>query len=248
MKRRITVEKVEPLARGWAKLDRYTIRYTRGDGGEVVIHREVHDHGHGATVLPYDTQRGTVLLVRQFRLPAYLHDGDGFIIEACAGLLDGDDPAQCAKREAEEELGFRLANLRFMTTVYATPGAVTERLSLFIADYDHQARIGAGVARDRCLLLGLLPCLGSEGNKISIGRSEEFADAGTCAGARDAKHHRARNQATQHIAAGHTVERDDLRFRNEMVVTHGWVFDPWNLQAEHRPGGARGKSPAFHLI
>ena len=144
MKRRITVEKVEPLARGWAKLDRYTIRYTRGDGGEVVIHREVHDHGHGATVLPYDTQRGTVLLVRQFRLPAYLHDGDGFIIEACAGLLDGDDPAQCAKREAEEELGFRLANLRFMTTVYATPGAVTERLSLFIADYDHQARIGAG--------------------------------------------------------------------------------------------------------
>lgn len=144
MKRRITVEKVESLARGWAKFDRYTIRYTRGDGGEVIIHREVHDHGHGATVLPYDTQRGTVLLVRQFRLPAYLHDGDGFIIETCAGLLDGDDPAQCAKREAEEELGFRLANLRFMTTVYATPGAVTERLSLFIADYDHQARIGAG--------------------------------------------------------------------------------------------------------
>jgi nudix-type nucleoside diphosphatase (YffH/AdpP family) len=59
-------------------------------------------------------------------------------------LLDGDDPAQCAKREAEEELGFRLANLRFMTTVYATPGAVTERLSLFIADYDHAARISAG--------------------------------------------------------------------------------------------------------
>ena len=106
--------------------------------------REVHDHGHGATVLPYDAKRGTVLLVRQFRLPAYLHDHDGFIIETCAGLLDGDDPAQCAKREAEEELGFRLANLRYMTTVYMTPGAVTERLSLFIADYDHDARIGAG--------------------------------------------------------------------------------------------------------
>ena len=144
MKRRITVEKVEPLARGWAKLDRYTIRYTRGDGGEVVIHREVHDHGHGATVLPYDTQRGTVLLVRQFRLPACRHDGDGFIIGTGAGLLDGEDPAQCAEREAEGELGFRLANLRFMTTVYATPGAVTERLSLFIADYDHAARISAG--------------------------------------------------------------------------------------------------------
>jgi nudix-type nucleoside diphosphatase (YffH/AdpP family) len=144
MKRRVTINKVEPLSHGWAKLDRYTIRYVRSDGREDVLAREVHDHGHGATVLPYDATRGTVLLVRQFRLPAYLHDHDGFMIETCAGLLDGDDPAQCAKREAEEELGFRLSSLRFMTTVYMTPGAVTERLSLFIADYDHAQRISAG--------------------------------------------------------------------------------------------------------
>lgn len=144
MKQRVTIEKVEPLSHRWAKLDRYTIRYTRQDGSVDMLTREVHDHGHGASVLPYDPQRGTVLLVRQFRLPAYLHDADGFIIETCAGLLDGDDPAHCAKREAEEELGVRLSNLRFMTTVYMTPGAVTERLSLFIADYDHGSRIGAG--------------------------------------------------------------------------------------------------------
>ena len=144
MKRRVTIEKVEPLSHRWAKLDRYTLRYQRSDGREDVLEREVHDHGHGATVLPYDATRGTVLLVRQFRLPAFLHDQDGFIIETCAGLLDGDDPAQCVKREAEEELGFRLGNLRFMATVYMTPGAVTERLSLFIADYDHEARVGAG--------------------------------------------------------------------------------------------------------
>ena len=144
MKPRVVIEKVEPLSHRWAKLDRYTIRYTRSDGREGVLVREVHDHGHGATVLPYDVRRGTVLLVRQFRLPAWLHDHDGFIIETCAGLLDGDDPAQCAKREAEEELGFRLSSLRFMTTAYMTPGAVTERLSLFIADYDHDSRIGAG--------------------------------------------------------------------------------------------------------
>jgi len=144
MKPRVVIEKVEPLSHRWAKLDRYTIRYTRSDGREDVLVREVHDHGHGATVLPYDVRRGTVLLVRQFRLPAWLHDHDGFIIETCAGLLDGDDPAQCAKREAEEELGFRLSSLRFMTTAYMTPGAVTERLSLFIADYDHDSRIGAG--------------------------------------------------------------------------------------------------------
>ena len=144
MKRRVVIEKVEPLSRRWAKLDSYTIRYTRQDGREDVLVREVHDHGHGAAVLPYDVKRGTVLLVRQFRLPAYLHDRDGFIIETCAGLLDGDDPAVCARREAEEELGFRLSNIRHVATTYMSPGAVTERLAMFLADYDHEARVGDG--------------------------------------------------------------------------------------------------------
>ena len=144
MTSRVTIEKVEPLSRNWARLDRYTLRYERQDGRTDRLVREVHDHGHGATVLPYDAQRGTVLLVRQFRLPAYLHDRDGFIIETCAGLLDGDDPAVCAKREAEEELGFRLSNLRHVATTYMSPGAVTERLAMFLADYHHAARVGEG--------------------------------------------------------------------------------------------------------
>ncbi|MFN4143117.1 NUDIX domain-containing protein [Aestuariivirga sp.] len=141
---RVIIEKVEPLSHRWAKLDRYTILYTRQDGQADRLVREVHDHGHGATVLPYDARRGTVLLVRQFRLPVHLAEGQGFIIESCAGLLDGDDPALCAKREAEEELGFRITNLRHMATTYMTPGAVTERLAMFLADYDHEARIGEG--------------------------------------------------------------------------------------------------------
>ncbi|WP_373502871.1 NUDIX domain-containing protein [Aestuariivirga sp.] len=144
MSARVKIEKVEPLSHRWARLDRYTINYTRQDGQTETLLREVHDHGHGATVLPYDARRGTVLLVRQFRLPAFLHGEDGFLIEACAGLLDGDDPAVCAKREAEEELGFRLSNLRQMASTFMTPGAVTERLTLFLADYDHEARVSAG--------------------------------------------------------------------------------------------------------
>ncbi len=144
MSDRVKIEKVEPLSRHWAKLDRYTIAYTRRDGVTERQVREVHDHGHGACVLPYDKARGTVLLVRQFRLPVHLNTADGFIIEACAGLLDGDDPAICAKREAEEELGFRLSNLRQMASTFMTPGAVTERLTLFLANYDHAARSGDG--------------------------------------------------------------------------------------------------------
>jgi nudix-type nucleoside diphosphatase (YffH/AdpP family) len=141
---RVTIDRIEPLSHRWARLDRYTISYLRSDGRTETLTREVHDHGHGASVLPYDRQRGTVLLVRQFRLPVHLSGESGFIIEACAGLLDGDDPAACAKREAEEELGFRLSNLRKVASTFMSPGAVTERITLFLADYDHDHRIGTG--------------------------------------------------------------------------------------------------------
>ena len=144
MSARVRIEAVEALSRAWAKLDRYTIRYTRGDGAAETLTREVHDHGHGAAVLPYDAARKTVLLVRQFRLPAYLSNTDGFLIEACAGLLDGNDPAECARREAEEELGYRLSNVRLMASTFMTPGAVTERLTMFLADYTAAGRIGDG--------------------------------------------------------------------------------------------------------
>ncbi len=144
MNDRLKIVKIEPLSHRWAKLDRYTISYERSDGRTDTLIREVHDHGDGACVLPYDRARGTVLLVRQFRLPVELSGADGFILEVCAGLLDGDDPAECAKREAEEELGFRMSNLRQMASCFMTPGAVTERITMFLADYDHEARMGAG--------------------------------------------------------------------------------------------------------
>lgn len=141
---RIVIESVEPLSHRWASLDRYVIRYTRRDGRVERLVREVHDHGHGAAVLPHDRTRDTVLLVRQFRLPVHLSGADGDLLEACAGLLDGDDPAACARREAEEELGYRLSGLRQVASVFSSPGAVTERLTLFLADYREDDRIAPG--------------------------------------------------------------------------------------------------------
>lgn len=144
MNDRVKVVEVQTLSRRWAKLDRYDIDYRRRDGRIDRLVREVHDHGNGATVLPYDRARETVLLVRQFRLPAYLSSTDGNLIEACAGLLDGDDPAVCASREAEEELGVKLSNLRRKACTFMTPGAVTERITMFLADYSEASRFGKG--------------------------------------------------------------------------------------------------------
>ena len=144
MSERVKIDAIETLSRRWADLKQYTLTYRRRDGRSETQVREVHDHGSGAAVLPYDATRGTVLLVRQFRLPAYLSGEPGDLIEVCAGLLDGNAPEECARREAEEELGYRIENPREVASTFMTPGAVTERLTMFLADYSAEARIGDG--------------------------------------------------------------------------------------------------------
>jgi nudix-type nucleoside diphosphatase (YffH/AdpP family) len=142
---KIVIATADLIYSGWARLTRYTLDIERHDGSMMRAVREVHDHGHGIGVLPHDTLRGTVLLVRQFRLPPYLSGANGMMIEACAGLLDGDEnPEACALREAEEELGYRIRNLRPLGRVWATPGAITESLYLYQADYSAADRIGKG--------------------------------------------------------------------------------------------------------
>lgn len=144
MNGRIRIEKIETLSQSWAHLKRYTLAYSRRDGRSAMLIREVHDHGHGAAILPYDAGRGTVLLARQFRLPVFLNGETGDIIEVCAGLLDGDPPDVCARREAEEELGYRVTNLRQVASTFMTPGAVTERLTMFLASYRGEDKINDG--------------------------------------------------------------------------------------------------------
>lgn len=140
----ILIRSVEVLSDDWAVLRKYTFDYRRRDGSLERQVRQAYDRGHGAVILPYDPDRGTVLLVRQFRLPAYLCGHSEPLIEACAGLLDKDDPETCIRRETEEELGYRLSNTEQVFHVFMSPGSVTERLMFFIARYSPDDQIGQG--------------------------------------------------------------------------------------------------------
>ena len=106
-------------------------------GEPVTLRREVHDHGNGAAVLAYDARAKTAILVRQVRAAVLVGGGDGITLEAIAGLVDGgDDPADTARREAMEEAGIRLKSLEPVGAPYVTPGSVTERIWLFLAEID----------------------------------------------------------------------------------------------------------------
>jgi nudix-type nucleoside diphosphatase (YffH/AdpP family) len=141
---RIRINSVEILSDDWAKLTKTTFDYRRNDGKWETQIRQTYDRGNGAVILPFDRERSTVLLVRQFRYPAFVTGHPEPLIEACAGLLDDHDPETAIRKEAEEELGYRLRAVRHLYTPYMSPGSVTERLSFFTADYTPADRVSAG--------------------------------------------------------------------------------------------------------
>ena len=138
------------LADDWATLTKYTFDYRRRDGTWEEQVRQAYDRGDGAVLLPFDPARGTVLLVRQFRLPAWLKGRREPLIEACAGKLDADDPVTCIRKEAEEELGYHLPDVTQVAFLYMSPGSVTEELAFFVCAYSASDRVsdGGGAAHE----------------------------------------------------------------------------------------------------
>jgi nudix-type nucleoside diphosphatase (YffH/AdpP family) len=144
MEDRIRIRKVEVLSAGWSTLKKTTFDFRRRDGRWQTQSRETYDRGDGCAVLLYSRRRACVLLIRQFRFPAYANGHPEPLIEACAGLLDTADPETCIRRETEEETGYRIDRPVKILESFMSPGSVTERLHLFVAEYDPESRIAAG--------------------------------------------------------------------------------------------------------
>ncbi len=144
IKSQFRITKTEIMAKGWSSLSRLTVDATMRDGRQLELKREVADHGHGAAILAVDPKRGTCLLVRQWRAGVAFNGDDGFLIEACAGLLDADHPEECVRREALEELGTHLHNIGHVCDSYSSPGALSEKLSLFVGTYTVHDRVSPG--------------------------------------------------------------------------------------------------------
>lgn len=135
----------EILSDNWYTLHKVTYTYQKKDGTTETQSREAYDRGNGATILLYNKEQGTVILTRQFRLPTYLNGNtDGLLIEACAGLLDEDEPEECIRRETAEETGYHITDVHKIFEAYMSPGSVTEILHFFVAAYTSSMKQGEG--------------------------------------------------------------------------------------------------------
>jgi GDP-mannose pyrophosphatase NudK len=144
----ILLRKREVISRGHGELERLIVERKRFDGRPQSLAREVYDSGDGAAILLYDPKSTRVVLVRQFRITAYLRDGHESLIEVCAGRLEGEDAERRIVKEAEEETGFLVQKPRRIFEAYMSPGCFAEKLTFFVAEYRPSQRTSKGGGRD----------------------------------------------------------------------------------------------------
>lgn len=138
------------LSNAWATLTRIDYDYKFKNGQWKRLSRESYDRGDGTSILLYNKDKGTVILTRQFRMPSYQNNKkEGMSIEVCAGALDKNEaPEVCIIREVEEEVGYKIANVKKVMESYMSPGAVTEKMYLFVAAYNDSMKINNGGGLD----------------------------------------------------------------------------------------------------
>lgn len=142
----------EILSDNWYTLKKITYEYLQSDGTWKKQTREAYDRGNGATILLYNKEQKTVILTKQFRLPTFINgNASGMLIEACAGLLDRDNPEDCIRRETEEETGYKVSDVRKIFEAFMSPGSVTEMLYFFIAEYSASMKVheGGGIEHEQ---------------------------------------------------------------------------------------------------
>ncbi len=140
------------LSDNWYTLNKYSFDYQKPDGEWEGQEREVYDRGNGSTILLYNTQKASVILTRQFRLPTFVNgNASGMLVETCAGLLDRDNAEDCVKKEAEEETGYKIQKVKKIFESYMSPGSVTEILYFFVAEYSDAMKVsdGGGLAHEQ---------------------------------------------------------------------------------------------------
>jgi len=167
---RVYLDRLERVWDGFFQLLRATVRFEKLDGStSAPMERLVFERGDSVAVLLYDAALDQVILAQQLRVPVYLREGTGWLLEIVAGTLEpGRTPEEVVRSEALEEVGYCLEALQPIATVYLSPGACTERIHIYIAQVSAEQRVAVG---------GGLPASGEDIRVCAVAFAEALAMA-----------------------------------------------------------------------
>ncbi len=133
---RVKLLNFETLSDNHYKLHKATFSFLHRNGAWQTTSRESYNIGRSVAILPVDMLRNKVLLTKQFRWPAFESGHRQLLVEVIAGIVEGESVLDCVHREAYEEAGVKLHALALFSDCFLSPGAVTERMSLYLASYN----------------------------------------------------------------------------------------------------------------
>ncbi len=134
--KKVTLIRQRRLLDAFFKVDEAVLHHEGFDGPlSPELNRLCLERGDGVTALLYKPQSDTLVLVRQFRYPAWVRQEPGWILETIAGMLDkAEAPQETIRREILEETGYQVCNLQHVSTFYLTPGGSSECIFFYYGE------------------------------------------------------------------------------------------------------------------
>jgi nudix-type nucleoside diphosphatase (YffH/AdpP family) len=179
---KVQIQQKKRILDDFFKVEEVHLRYERFDGQmSPVVRRLNFERGDSVAAIIFDPKSQHILLVNQFKYPAY-EKGQGWITETVAGMLDEDEsPESAARREVEEETGYKVLKLEHISTFYVSPGGSSERIILYYAEVEETNKIkaGGGLAGENEDIMTVELSLAEALQQIQSG---EIADAKTIVG------------------------------------------------------------------
>ncbi len=138
IRKKINVIDEEYLYQGFLRIKRIRLQHTLFQGGwSNKIDRELIERDDCVAVLLYDPDLDSVVLIEQFRVGALGYSKTPWLVEIVAGIVEsGESFEEVAYRETKEEAGCTITELRYICEYFSSPGALSERMTLFCGRVD----------------------------------------------------------------------------------------------------------------
>ena len=120
------------------------IKHDLFDSGSMEVERYCFERGDSVAIVLYEKDTNSLLFTNQFRYPT-IKETTGWILELTAGSVKADeDPVYRVKKEVEEEIGYQVTDIEFISSFFVSPGGSSERVFLFYSEVNSSDNIFKG--------------------------------------------------------------------------------------------------------